>query len=210
MNLDRRLKQWLAGRAKIRPQEMTQMVQQVAPASFTGDLLEADEPLWGGFWQGDVISPGYRLPAVELALLRATRLDGTWPETTSIADFLAGLQQVVEDPEAGIWALAAAGQPCLVFARAESPAPGAVQPLLTVVWYCAGTGRFHAGYRTRPGLFKLRRAVELRPPAFDPESRAGEVNRPPDWLAQAVSARTVDAGNLAARLDLEILATRAA
>ncbi len=210
LNFDRRLKQWITGQAKIRPQEVAQTVQQVAPASFASDLLEADEPLWGGFWQGDVISPGYRLPAVELALLRAIRLDSAWPETTSVVDFMASLQEVVKHPEAGIWALAAAGQPCLVFARAEAPATGAFQPLLTVVWYCAGTGRLHAGYRIRPGLFKLRGAVELRPPAFSLASRAGEVTGPPGWLEQVVPARTVEAGNLAARLDLEILAARAA
>jgi hypothetical protein len=206
LNFDRRLKQWITDQAEIFPQEVTRMVQQAALASFAGDLLEADEPLWGGFWQGDVISPGYRLPAVELALLRATRLDGAWPESTSMADFLASLQEAVKHPGAGLWALAAAGQPCLVFARAESPATTGAESLLTVVWYCASTGRFHAGYRTEPGLFKLRNAVELRPPAFSLENRAGAVPRPPDWL----SARTAGDRSLAARLDLEILALRAA
>ena len=209
LNFDWRLKQWMTGQAEITWQEITQIVQQVALASFAGDLLEADEPLWGGFWQGDVISPGYRLPAVELALLRATRLDRAWPEATSIADFLANLQGVVKHPGAGIWALAAAGQPCLVFVRIEAPATVAVQPLLTVVWYCTSTGRFHAGYRIKPGLFKLPRAVELRSPAFGLESRAGEITGPPDWLEQVVSTKAAEDGNLAARLDLEILAVRA-
>jgi hypothetical protein len=209
LNFERRLKQWMTGQAEIIPQEITRMAQQVALASFAGDLLEVDEPLWGGFWQGDVISPGYRLPAIELALLRATRLDGAWPESTSIADFLASLQESVKHPGAGIWALAAAGQPCLVFARAESPTTTTAEPLLTVVWYCASTGRFHAGYRTRPGLFKLRKAVELRPPAFSLENRAGDVPGPVDWLGQAVSTRTGGDRSLAARLDLEILAKRA-
>lgn len=205
LKFERRLQQWITGQAEIMPQEISGMVQHVALASFAGDLLEADEPLWGGFWQGDVISPGYRLPAVELALLRAIRLDGAWPESTSLADFLSSLQEAVKHPGAGIWALAAAGQPCLVFAWA-APA----ESLLTVAWYCASTGRLHAGYRTGPGLFRLRKAVELRPPAFSLEDRADTAPGPPDWLGQAISARMAGERTLAARLDMAILAVRAA
>ncbi len=40
------------------------------PIQFTPATLEVDETLWGGFWQGDVLAPGYCLPAVELSYLR--------------------------------------------------------------------------------------------------------------------------------------------
>lgn len=42
----------------------------LSPLQFTPATLAVDETLWGGFWQGDVLAPGYCLPAVELSYLR--------------------------------------------------------------------------------------------------------------------------------------------
>jgi hypothetical protein len=108
------------------PEQVEQIIRHVAAAPFTPELLEVDEALWGGFWQLDVIAPGYRLPAVELALLRAMRLEGRWPEGTNVAEFLADLQAAVIHPLAGVWSLVAAGAPCLVVAgpaKALTPEP---------------------------------------------------------------------------------------
>jgi hypothetical protein len=85
------------------PDQLAHITRQVAAAPFAEDLLEVDEPLWGSFWQGDVIAPGYRLPAVELAWLRAIRLDKNWPQATTIPQFLADLRQAILAPRAGIW-----------------------------------------------------------------------------------------------------------
>ncbi len=64
---------------------------------FTSVSLEVDEALWGSFWHGDVISPGYTLPAMEVAFLRETRLTKsiTLPTPT---DYLTALQQVLTAP----------------------------------------------------------------------------------------------------------------
>ena len=153
---------------KATPQQLAQLVDQARVAPFADDLLEVDEPLWGGFWQGDVIAPGYRLPAAELALLRAMRLDTTWPEGTSVAQFLADLHWATSQPQAGVWTLAVAGEPCVVFAAPFNVARSMlnVKPLATVVWYCATTERLHAGYRAAIDSLSFVGAVEQRPPNF--------------------------------------------
>lgn len=201
------------------PPQLDWLVAQVSSAPFAEDLLEVDEPLWGGFWQGDVIAPGYSLPAVELALLRAIRLDGTWPEGTSIPQFLADLQQAISDPHAGVWVLAVAGEPCVAFvSRGQSSAVGG-QPLATVVWYCATTERLHAGYRTPLETLGFGEAVEQRPLAFldsRPLGSSPSQDSQSSWLERAAEQAKIGSGQpsavggpgLAARLDAEILRLR--
>ena len=64
---------------------------------FTPVSLEVDDALWGGFWHGDVISPGYTLPAAEAHFLRETRLTESITLPTP-ADYLAVLQQALTAP----------------------------------------------------------------------------------------------------------------
>ena len=142
--------------------QLAQIVEAAATAPFATDLLEVNEPLWGSFWHGDVMAPGYRLPAIELALLRATRLDQNWPEETETAQFLADLQQAICQPQTGIWTILIANEPCVVFGGQVSEA----ENLATVVWYCATTGRLHAGYRLPSNLHYLEKASEQRKPEF--------------------------------------------
>lgn len=203
------------------PEELAGLVEWASAAPFAEDLLEVDAPLWGGFWQGDVIAPGYRLPAVELALLRAIRLDGTWPEGTSVAQFLADLHQAVADPQAGIWTLVAAGEPCVVFASvSEQAVKSGGQPMATVVWYCATTERLHAGHHTVPNQLNFADAVAQRNFDFSRtthfENTAYQNNRL-NWLEQGVAEERAKAGSqrsavsgltLAVRLDTEILQRR--
>jgi len=185
---------------KTSTKQLIKIANQVALAPFTEDLLAGDELLWGGFWQGDGIAPGYRLPAVELALLRALRLDGAWPEGTTAPQFLADLRRAIRHPRAGIWTLSAAGQPCVVFA-----APEENRIWITVVWYCASTGRLHAGYRTTPGGFHLKGALKQRGPESDSQLKPTVKGKRYDWLAHAVRQIELDEPHsLAARLDVEI------
>ncbi|MCL4299650.1 MAG: hypothetical protein KJ077_28195 [Anaerolineae bacterium] len=209
------------------PQQLDRLAAQVSSTPFADDLLEVDEPLWGGFWQGDVIAPGYSLPAVELALLRAIRLDGTWPEGTSAAQFLADLHQALSNPHAGVWVLAAASEPCVVFAtpleiqKSHLKRRAKIQnrkskiensKLVTVVWYCATTERLHAGYRIPLETLDFSKAVEQRPLAFldsRPLGSASYQDSQSSWLEQAVEqAKTGGGPGLAARLDAEILRLR--
>lgn len=195
--------QLVAQQREATPVELNQMVAQAASAPFALDLLEVDEPLWGSFWQFDVIAPGYTLPAVELNLLRAIRLDATWPEETGVAQFLADLHAAVQHPQAGVWTLPLAGEPCVMFA-----APGQNPNLMTVVWFCATTGNLHAGYRTGFLGTHFSGAVGQRPPRF--AGQTGDVaGTPPEWLALAVEhLDNSQPGSLAARLDAEILRWR--
>jgi hypothetical protein len=201
------------------PEQLDWLVEQVGSAPFAEDLLEVDEPLWGGFWQGDVIAPGYSLPAVELALLRAIRLDRRWPEETSVAQFLADLHQALSDPHAGVWTLFAADEPCVIFASLRGQGPGiGAQSLATVVWYCATTERLHAGYRT-PLALNFSEAVEQRRLDFldsRPLGSASHQDSQSSWLEQAAEHGKIGSGQpsaaggpgLAARLDAEILHMR--
>lgn len=194
---------------KATSQQLTQIARHVATAPFADDLLAVDEPLWGGFWHGDVIAPGYRLPAVELALLRATRLDGHWPENTTTAQFLADLRQAIRHPQAGVWTLAVVGEPCVVFAaESDQRSASSHQQLLTVVWYCALMGRLHAGYRVARERLYLAGATEQRGLGLAGPLKPA-AKREPDWVAQVTAQRMdEEQPGLAARLDLEILRLR--
>ncbi|HEX9923801.1 MAG TPA: hypothetical protein VGD99_14175, partial [Anaerolineae bacterium] len=117
--MDEFIKQLASQKAKATAKALDQIVAHIARAPFATDPLEVDEPLWGSFWQGDVIAPGYTLPAVELALLRAIRLDETWPENTRVEHYLTDLRQIIRHPQAGIWTLTILGEACVVFAAAN-------------------------------------------------------------------------------------------
>jgi hypothetical protein len=198
------------------------LIDQASAALFVEDLLEAEETLWGGFWQGDVIAPGYSLPASELALLRAVRLDATWPESTSVTDFLTDLHRAMADPHAAVWTLAAAGEPCVVFASLENhrlefggqPSAVSRQSLATVVWYCATTNRLHAGYRTAIETLNFSGAVEQRelrdsratPLELAQPGRLEQIVEPTEAIDGQPSA--VGGHPLAVRLDAEILRLR--
>ena len=208
--MDTFIRKLVTQQIKATAPQLSRVAAHVAAAPFATDLLEADEPLWGGFWQGDVIAPGYRLPAGELALLRATRLDGHWPERTTAAQFLADLRRAILHPRAGVWTLAVAGEPCAVFAAPGGPpAPGDSRSTVTVAWYCASTGHLHAGYRTVGQAFRFAGPVVQRPLMVVPPPTPGADERP-NWTAsEAAGQANEKKQSLAVRLDVEILRIRA-
>jgi hypothetical protein len=183
--------------------QLQEIVSHVSMAPFSYHLLAVDEPLWGGVWHFDVLAPGSRLPAVELALLRGIRLDGYWPEGTSSDQFLADLRAVIVHPHPGLWALTVAGEPCLVFAAKTDPA------LVTVGWYCITTGQLHAGYRTPVLAFSMPEAIGLQSPLFSSET-PHEISSPPEWLSEVIQQKAdMFPQDLAERLDVAILRWRA-
>ena len=196
------------------PAQIQTIANHVATAPFATDLLEVDETLWGSFWQGDVIGRGYQLPAGELGLLRAIRLDKQWPEDTPVAQFLADLHQAVQHPQVGMWTLPVAGEPCVVFASVlgveDSVEDNQTQDLLTVAWYCATTGKLHAGYRTTAGLLHFQQGMEQRAPGFVHRLKPATI-RQPSWLTQTIGPEVNrEKQSLTARLDAETLRIRLA
>lgn len=196
---------------KASPEQLRQLADRVGAAPFASDLLGADEALWGSFWQGDVIAPGYLLPAAELALLRATRLDQTWPEETTVAEFLADLRRAVRHPQAGVWMLRATGEPCVIFAapmnvqRSMFNVQWSMVNVATVVWYCATTDQLHAGYRSPLDRLSIAGAIEQRPLT---ESGMSKAKPSPDILAEGQQDTPPWPKDFAARLDIEILRLR--
>ena len=190
-------------------EQLAQITRHIAAAPFTADLLEVDE-------QGDVIAPGYHLPAVELALLRAIRLDRSWLEHTTVSQFLADLHRAALDPRAGIWTLNLIGEPCLIFAAPVPDSKSKIEPrkLVTVGWYCASTGRLHAGYRTPAGDLHPGEAVEQRPLEIEsatpsqaslPTKPQNLPDEPGDWPAQlSAESSLISTERLASRLDAAI------
>jgi hypothetical protein len=163
--------------------QLDQIARHVAAAPFAEDLLVVDEPLWGGFWQGDVIAPGYQLPVVELALLRAVRLDKNWPEDTTVSQFLADLHRAILDPQAGIWLLAVAEQPCVLFVAGSSRS-SAVGP----------QGAFGSGRRSTVYIFGLTLLllmsllayrVSTNLPAANQRNRPDDIGLEPGWAILA-------------------------
>jgi hypothetical protein len=167
----------------IDPGQLPELLAAAARAPFSPTLLEADEPLWGSVWQFDVIGPGYRLPAAELALLRAVRLDESWPEETSPAKFLADLHAAVAHPQAGVWRATPAGTPAIIFA-----APGGSN-LMTVVWYSVADRCLIAGYRAQSTVAHFADFTWMRRPRFP---MAHSRTPPPVWLTELAELPTVN------------------
>jgi len=217
MEMDEFIKQLVSQKIRATAEALNQIVAHIAGAPFATDPLQVDEPLWGSFWHGDVIAPGYTLPAVELALLRAIRLDQTWPENTSVEQYLTDLRRTIQHPHAGIWTLTITGQPGIIFAATDQEQPPNQKSKiknqkskipLTVVWYCATTDRLHAGYRTTRGQLYFDETVEQRAPEFG-DPRSNEAEESWDWLAnRGEQIEIKPATSLAARLDAEILRWR--
>ncbi|MCB9098175.1 MAG: hypothetical protein H6632_01450 [Anaerolineales bacterium] len=180
-----------------------QLVTHLGRAPFSTALLVADPSLWGGFWHFDVIGPGYTLPAVELAVLRAVRLDQLWPAATTVEQFVDDLRQVIGHPQAALWWLRLIDQPCAVLA-----APASQPGLATVVWYCATTDALHAGYRTAAAPLLLPQAAQGRE-AIRATAAPPPIAMDQAWLddsLQQTSGGQPD--SLSAALDREILRVR--
>jgi hypothetical protein len=210
--MDNQIKKLVNQHTRATPTQLSQLIQHIATAPFAENLLEVEESLWSNFWQGDVIAPGYRLPAVELTFLRATRLDGAWPESTTVTQFLTDLRRAIRHPQAGVWTLTLAGEPAVVLAaphNTQRPRKG-YSDTLTVAWYCATTGQLHAGYRSRGQEIYAALPTKQRGLGSIPELQPEISKNRYDWLVQAVKHReTAASDSLAARLDLEILRIRA-
>ncbi len=199
--MDKFIAKWLTYQTKATEKQLTHLTKHVAAAPFATGLLEVDEALWGGFWHGDVISPGYSLSAVELALLRAIRLDGDWPENRTVPQFLADLRRAILHPQAGIWLVNLSGLSCAIFA-----APTATTNF-TVVWYCAATGQLHAGYQARGEDLGFDGVLEQRPPGGMEPSQA-TIAKASGPEAAYQPDEEMRRGNLTAQLDRAILAWR--
>jgi len=144
-----------------------------------------DRDLWGSFWQGDVIAPGYRLPALELAYLRVTRLDETI-QTPDPQGYLQTLQMALLQFPSGAWVADLGSRPalCLIYDDPEAdsgeetqaegsqidypqrPPPSAQTPLYLIVWLVDNV--IAAGYKDNfahaPG-YQLLPLGRTRPPS---------------------------------------------
>ena len=80
---------------------------------------------------------------------------------------------------------------------------------MTVVWYCAATGKLHAGYRTGIELLHFEDAVAQRGLSQEVDQFKEIVTS--DWLVSAVEQKEErEKDSLAARIDTAILRLRLA
>lgn len=96
------LAHWWQNPAEFSSATWQTFIRPLSPLPFSPARLEVETDLWGSFWQGDVIAPGYRLPALELAYLRATRLDETIADPTP-QSYLQNLQTTLLQSPSGAW-----------------------------------------------------------------------------------------------------------
>ncbi|NIP24176.1 MAG: hypothetical protein GWO38_10250 [Phycisphaerae bacterium] len=96
------LAHWRQNPAEFSSAAWQTFIRPRSPLPFTPARLEVERDLWGSFWQGDVIAPGYKLPALELAYLRATRLDETFTDPTP-QSYLQNLQTTLLQFPSGAW-----------------------------------------------------------------------------------------------------------
>jgi hypothetical protein len=194
---------------QLKPGQLTDLVAVVRQAVFVSDLLHADAALWGSFWQFDVIAPGYTLPALELTLLRATRLDSHWPQSTSPQQFIADLRAAINHPRAGLWTTVLNNTPLAIFAApAHENSPPVEDPqLITVVWYEMRSKHLVAGYRTAPIDRHFAGLICQQPPGF---TLNPATNSLPVWLTESLAQREAEiASSPTAKLDKAILHWRA-
>jgi hypothetical protein len=100
--LGRAIRDWLHRPDLFSRSAWLELIRAVSPLPFQIASLIVDQTLWGSFWQGDVIAPGYLLPALELAYLRATRIDETF-DAPDPQHYLRQLQQQLVEPPVGLW-----------------------------------------------------------------------------------------------------------
>ncbi len=170
---------WAAQPSAFSDADWPAFIRACSPAPFSPHALQADPALWGTFWQGDVIAPGYTLPALELAFLRATRLEQTFA-ADSPSQFLDSLQQMLARPPHGLWAarLHAGRAVCAVFFDDDSP-PACIW--LTAVGITAAC---RAGFARQPGynLTALKPCRPMTPPS--PPKQSDHRAMPAEWSAE--------------------------
>lgn len=200
------LAQFIDKKEGMSPSQQRRLITHIGRVPFSTDLVAVDPGLWGGFWHFDVIAAGYTLPAVELALLRAVRLDQMWPAATTVEQFVGDLRQTIGHPQAEVWLLRVIDQPCAVLA-----APAGQPGLITVVWYCATTNALHAGYRTAPDRLSLPQAVaQCSGAVFATAGPASvEIEIDQTWLVDSLEQTSEGRSeSLSVELDREILRIR--
>ncbi|MEM7033043.1 MAG: hypothetical protein AAF629_26060 [Chloroflexota bacterium] len=93
---------WAKQPSQFTPTAWQTFIDRLKPVPFFSATLEVDEALWGSFWQGDVISAGYVVPALELTYLRTASLDETPLGDTPLA-LLHILNEAVAQFPVGAW-----------------------------------------------------------------------------------------------------------
>lgn len=157
-----RVAAWAAHPPSFSDAAWLSFIQACSPTPFSPHTLPADPALWGTFWQGDVIAPGYTMPALELAFLRAVRLEQTFA-AESPAQFLDSLQRILTRPPHGIWAgrLPPGNAVCAVYFD-DAPLPACLWLTATGI-----TAAYRAGFAVQPGygLAALKPCRPITPPS---------------------------------------------
>jgi len=167
---------WQQNPAGFTPTSWLTFSRALTPIPFSAAILEVDRALWGSFWQGDVIGPGYRLPALELAYLRETRLTESVAEP-SPQHYLQAIQTSLSNFPTGAWIAHFGRQAVLCLAYRQ-----------LVIWLIEGmiVAGYRANFITSPGYNlqpllnpAIRQTEQM--PIFKPLPLPEPANWPSDW-----------------------------
>ena len=181
-------RRWRTNPATFTPAAWRAFIQRQAPWPFLSGGVEVEADLWGDFWEGDVIGPGYVLPLLELAFLRATRLEETFVGPTP-QDYLQALNERLIQFPLGAWAARFGPEEvlCAVF-QTRPKAPATSRALFCLIWLVDGV--IAAGYQDvfvdSPG-YNLQPLRPLAPPLSAPRPQpplAGWFDALPEWHQQ--------------------------
>lgn len=136
---------WYKNPQMFTPAIWTDLIESTHTFTFNANTLLVDAPLRGGFWAGDVIAPGYTLPALELSYLRHTRLDDG-PSVADVTIYLKTLQADLRQFPAGAWLCKWAERVILCVVYVYSPLP-------RIIWLSEGkiVAAYQDGVAISPG-----------------------------------------------------------
>lgn len=151
--VDRLILELAESRREATDEEIQRIREHVAGAGYQpGSMTKAGSRIAGLVWEGETIRSSHRLDNALVHYLRHVVAQDEWPPGTTVAEYVANLRSVVEDPNGGILLTHPFGAWLLTFVS-ESHDPEHFNGRQWIaVGYGVDYGYWMTGYRPRSGL----------------------------------------------------------
>lgn len=154
---DRLILEAAEGTRRLTPEEIRRVLVDVAAAGFDPHARERVRGRLAGLeWQGTVLRGSDRLPSAEVHYLRHVVAGNEWPPSTTLADYLRSIRQVVLDRRSGILASRYQGTWQLTVIRRSREWRGPEGFDWILVDYRVEIGHWVTAFQPREGLRALR------------------------------------------------------